>query len=297
MNYAIAIHGGAGVKDRHDLTPSLEEKYLQGLRQSLMAGYFVLANEGSAIDAVESAVAVLEENELFNAGRGSVFNADGRHEMEASIMCGQRVDAGAVCGLRNVRNPIRLARKVLEESNHLFLNGEGAETFARERNLYFEPDEYFYTKERYEQLISAKLSKPRGTGTVGAVALDSFGNLAAATSTGGLTNKKYGRIGDSPVIGAGTYANNSTCAVSCTGDGEFFIRSVAAYDISALMEYGGLSVKEACNRVIMQKLVNIGGEGGAIAIDNKGNIEMCFNSNGMYRGYRKENSLPVVFIY
>ncbi|HLN20974.1 MAG TPA: isoaspartyl peptidase/L-asparaginase [Bacteroidales bacterium] len=297
MNYAIAIHGGAGVKDRHDLTPSLEEKYLQGLRQSLMAGYFVLANEGSAIDAVESAVAVLEENELFNAGKGSVFNADGRHEMEASIMCGQRVDAGAVCGLRNVRNPIRLARKVLEESNHLFLNGEGAETFARERNLYFEPDEYFYTKERYEQLISAKLSKPRGTGTVGAVALDSFGNLAAATSTGGLTNKKYGRIGDSPVIGAGTYANNSTCAVSCTGDGEFFIRSVAAYDISALMEYGGLSVKEACNRVIMQKLVNIGGEGGAIAIDNKGNIEMCFNSNGMYRGYRKENSLPVVFIY
>lgn len=297
MNYAIAIHGGAGVKDRHDLTPTLEEKYLQGLRQSLMAGYFVLANEGSAIDAVESAVAVLEENELFNAGRGSVFNADGRHEMEASIMCGQRVDAGAVCGLRNVRNPIRLARKVLEESNHLFLNGEGAETFARERNLYFEPDEYFYTKERYEQLISAKLSKPRGTGTVGAVALDSFGNLAAATSTGGLTNKKYGRIGDSPVIGAGTYANNSTCAVSCTGDGEFFIRSVAAYDISALMEYGGLSVKEACNRVIMQKLVNIGGEGGAIAIDNKGNIEMCFNSNGMYRGYRKENSLPVVFIY
>lgn len=297
MNYAIAIHGGAGVKEKKDLTPELEELYLQGLKQSIMAGYFVLANDGTAIDAVESAVAVLEDNELFNAGRGSVFNADREHEMEASIMCGKRIDAGAACGLKNVRNPIRLARRILEGSDHLFLNGIGAEKFAREQNLYFENDEYFHTRERYAQLMSSRLSGSEGKGTVGAVAIDSAGNLAAATSTGGLTNKKYGRIGDSPVIGSGTYANNSTCAVSCTGDGEFFIRAVAAHDISAMIEYGGLTLKEACNKVIMEKLRNLGGEGGAIAIDPEGNIEMCFNSNGMYRGYRKENGLPVVFIY
>lgn len=297
MNYAIAIHGGAGVRDKKDLTPELEELYLQGLKQSLMAGYFVLANDGSAIDAVESAVAVLEDNELFNAGRGSVFNAEGKHEMEASIMCGKRIDAGAVCGLKNVRNPIRLARKILEESDHLFLNGSGAEKFAREHDLYFETDEYFHSKERYAQYLSSGTTQTGGKGTVGAVAVDSAGNLAAATSTGGLTNKKYGRIGDSPVIGSGTYANNKTCAVSCTGDGEFFIRAIAAYDISAMIEYGGLSLKEACHRVIMEKLKSLGGDGGAIAIDYEGNIEMCFNSNGMYRGYRKENGMPVVFIY
>lgn len=297
MNYVIAIHGGAGVREREDLTPALEEVYLQGLRQALMAGYFVLSNDGTALDAVESAVAVLEDNELFNAGKGSVFNSDGKHEMEASIMCGRRIDAGAACGVRNVRNPVRLARKILEESNHLFLSGSGAEKFAREHDLYFEPDDYFHTRERFGQLQRAKLLKPQGSGTVGAVAIDSAGNLAAATSTGGMTNKNYGRIGDSPVIGAGTYANNSTCAVSCTGDGEFFMRAIAAYDISALMEYGGLSLQDACEKVILDKLPKMGGDGGAVAIDKEGNIEMCFNSNGMYRGYRKENGLPVVFIY
>lgn len=295
--YALAIHGGAGVKVRKDLTPEIEERYLQGLRQALTAGYYVLENEGSALDAVETAVAVLEDNELFNAGKGSVFTHDGAHEMEASIMCGKRIDAGAVCGIKNVRNPIRLARKILEESNHLFMNGAGAEKFAVEHNLSFEPDEYFHSEERRRQLQIAKISKPKSTGTVGAVAVDSSGNLASATSTGGLTNKRYGRIGDTPIIGAGTYANNSTCAVSCTGDGEYFIRSIAAYDISALMEYGGLTLKEACSKVIQVKLIHLGGDGGVIAIDPLGNIEMEFNSNGMYRGYRKENGLPVVSIY
>lgn len=295
--YAIAIHGGAGVKERKDLTPEVEEKYLRGLRQALTAGYYVLENEGSALDAVESAVAVLEDNELFNAGKGSVFTHDGTHEMEASIMCGKRIDAGAVCGIKNVRNPIRLARKILEESNHLFLNGAGAENFAREHNLNFENDEYFHTEDRRRQLQAAKIAKTRSTGTVGAVAIDSLGNLASATSTGGLTNKRFSRIGDTPIIGGGTYANNSTCAVSCTGDGEYFIRSVAAYDISAMIEYAGLTLKEACSKVILEKLTRLGGDGGAIAIDTSGNIEMVFNSNGMYRGFRKENGLPVVYIY
>lgn len=295
--FAIAVHGGAGVKEKKDLTPELEERYLQGLRLALSAGYSVLETGGSALDAVEAAVTVLEDNELFNAGKGSVFNHEGKHEMEASIMCGRRIDAGAVCGIRNVRNPVKLARIVLEVSNHLFLNGSGAEKFAQEHNLAFEPDEYFHTAERHRQLQAAKMTRPKGTGTVGAVAVDSAGNLASATSTGGLTNKNYGRIGDSPIIGAGTYANNATCAVSCTGDGEYFIRSIAAYDVSALVEYGGLTLKEACSRVIKEKLTHLGGDGGLIAVDPMGNIEMEFNSNGMYRGYRKQNGLPVVSIY
>lgn len=295
--YALAIHGGVGVKERKDLTPETEEKYLQALRLALTAGYYVLENDGSALDAVESAVAVLEDIELFNAGKGSVFTHDGTHEMEASIMCGKRIDAGAVCGIKNVRNPIRLARKIMEESNHLFLNGAGAEKFASEHKLNFEPDEYFHSDERRRQLQAAKISKAKSTGTVGAVAIDSSGNLASATSTGGLTNKRFGRIGDTPIIGGGTYANNMTCAVSCTGDGEYFIRAVAAYDISALIEYGGLTLKEACERVIMEKLTKLGGDGGAIAVDKAGNIEMIFNSNGMYRGYWKQNSLPVISIY
>ncbi|HLP72882.1 MAG TPA: isoaspartyl peptidase/L-asparaginase [Bacteroidales bacterium] len=295
--YAIAVHGGAGVKERKELSPELEERYLQGLRQAINAGYSILESRGRALDAVEAAVASLENNDLFNAGKGSVFTADETHEMEASIMNGSNLDAGAVCGIRNVRNPVRLARTVLEKSIHLFLAGRGAEKFARENNLPFEPDDYFYSAERYQQLRVSKILKPQGTGTVGAVAIDFSGNLAAATSTGGLTNKNYGRVGDSPLIGAGTYANNSTCAVSCTGDGEYFIRAVAAYDISALLEYSGLSLREACEKVILEKLPAIGGEGGAIAVDIEGNIEMIFNSNGMYRGYRKENGAPVVSIY
>jgi L-asparaginase / beta-aspartyl-peptidase len=295
--YAIAIHGGAGVRERKDLSPAMEETYLQSLREAINAGYSILEKNGSSLDAVEATVTVLEDNELFNAGKGSVFTADGAHEMEASIMCGRRVDAGAVCGIRNVRNPVKLARTILEKSKHLFLAGTGAEKYAKEHGLVFEPDEYYYTAERYRQLQAARIRTVKSTGTVGAVAIDSAGDLASATSTGGLTNKDYGRIGDSPVIGAGTYARNSTCAVSCTGDGEFFIRTLAAYDISAMVEYAGTSLREACEAVILGKLHQMGGDGGAIAIDSQGNIEMVFNSNGMYRGYRRENGVPVVFIY
>lgn len=295
--YAIAIHGGAGVIPGQDFTPEHGKIYFDGLDNALNAGYLVLQRGGKALDAVEASVACLENNELFNAGKGSVFNSAGEHEMEASIMCGRRIDAGAVCGIRNVKNPIILARKVLEESNHLFLSGNGAERFAREKGLQFELDDYFYSTERFRQLQAAKMRKVKSTGTVGAVALDSGGDLAAATSTGGLTNKSYGRIGDSPIIGAGTYASNSTCAVSCTGDGEYFMRSIAAYDISCLVGYKGLSLEEACNKVIMKKVKNLGGEGGAIAIDTYGNLALVFNSEGMYRGYHVEGKDPVLQIY
>lgn len=295
--YAIAIHGGAGVISRKDLTAALEKQYLQGLHDAIEAGYTILEKGGSAIDAVQAAVVSLEDNELFNAGKGSAFTADELHEMEASIMCGQRLDGGAACGLKNVRNPILLARTILEESNHLFLAGQGAEMFAREHRLQFEPAAYFDTEKESRKLKESKTQPVKHTGTVGAVAIDSDGNLASATSTGGLTNKKYGRIGDSPIIGAGTYASNSSCAVSCTGDGEYFIRSVAAYDVSALMEYKGLSLHQACENVVHNKLKKIGGEGGLIAVDNIGNIEMAFNAEGMYRGFRKQSDRPFVYIY
>lgn len=225
--------------------------------------------------------------------------------MEASVMWGKTLDAGAVCALRNVKNPVHLARLAMEKSPHLFLNGTGAEDFGRESGVEFEDDSYFFTTKRYDQLLEAKKNlrvqldhyAEKKFGTVGAVALDMHGNLAAATSTGGLTNKNYGRIGDSPVIGSGTYANNNTCAVSCTGDGEFFIRSVAAYDISCLIEYKKLSLEEACRIVIMEKMVKIHGEGGAIAVDKSGNAALVFNSEGMYRGYRKDGEVPVINIY
>lgn len=295
--YAIAIHGGAGVRDRKVLTPSQEKLYQLGLREALEIGYSILEKDGTALDAVEASVVSLENNELFNAGKGSVFTADGTHEMEASIMCGRRLDAGAVCGLRNIKNPVLLARNVLERSSHLFLSGAGAEKFAREHNIQFEPDEYFFSRERHLQFQSSKMNVMAGKGTVGAVALDKAGDLASATSTGGLNNKMYGRIGDSPVIGSGTYANNSACAVSCTGDGEYFMRILAAYDIFALMEYRGWPLKLACEYVIMNKLKNIGGDGGAIAIDREGNIEISFNSNGMYRGFRKKGKPGETLIY
>lgn len=295
--YAIAIHGGAGVADRETLTQEMEAEYLRGLKDALSAGYKILENNGAALDAVEAAVVSLENNELFNAGKGSVFTYDTTHEMEASIMCGQRLQAGAVCGIRNVRNPIALARMVLEKSDHLFLNGKGAEKFAAENNLPFETDDYFLSISRLEQLQEAKSARVESKGTVGAVAIDSAGNLASATSTGGLTNKNYGRIGDSPVIGAGTYANNLTCAVSCTGDGEYFLRAVVAYDISCLVEYKKLSLKDACEYVIMNKLMKMGADGGVIAIDSGANIELVFNSKGMYRGFHKQGSDPVISIY
>lgn len=292
--YTIVVHGGAGVADRENLTDEMRKRYLAGINDAVEAGYNILRNGGSALSAVEASVISLEDNELFNAGKGSVFTSDFTHELEAAIMEGKEMRAGAACGLRNVRNPIILARNILEKSPYIFMNGKGAEKFAREINLRFEPDNYFFSSEKYEKLQEEKFQLSKGT--VGAVALDSEGNLAAATSTGGLTNKNYGRIGDSPLIGAGTYANNNTCAVSCTGDGEYFIRSVAAYDVSCLIEYKQLSLREACSTAI-KKLTDMGGDGGLIAVDKNGNIELAFNSNGMYRGFRTEGSEPVCEIY
>jgi beta-aspartyl-peptidase (threonine type) len=304
--YTIAIHGGSGTINRSEITAEQGKAFRQGLEDALDAGYHVLARGGSALDAVEEAVRRLEENDLFNAGRGAVFTAEGKHELDASIMCGQSLKAGAVAGVTNIRNPISLARAVMEQSENVFLLGVGAETFAQEHNLTTEPADYFYTALRFEQLQEAQKAnktqldhskKNTGKGTVGAVALDQDGNLASATSTGGLTNKKYGRVGDTPVIGAGTYANNQTCAVSCTGYGEFFIRAVVAYDVSCLMEYKGLSLKDACDYVVQDKLKKMGGEGGLIAVDRDGNVALPFNSEGMYRAWRNEAGEGEVSIF
>ncbi|SIQ95381.1 isoaspartyl peptidase/L-asparaginase family protein [Pontibacter lucknowensis] len=294
QNLAIAIHGGAGTITPASMTPDLEKAYKSTLSHALNQSYQILEKGGSALDAVELAVALLEDSPLFNAGRGSVFTKEGKHEMDAAIMCGKTMEAGAVAGVRSIRNPVRLTRAILEHSDHVFLCGYGAEEFARKYDIAFEPEEYFYDKHRYKQwrdvrdtdIFMLDHTEDRKFGTVGAVARDANGDLAAATSTGGMTNKNYNRIGDSPVIGSGTYANNDTCAISCTGHGEFFIRAVVAYDVSCLMEYKGYTLQEACDEVVMDKLVRFGGEGGLIAVDNKGNIALPFNSEGMYRGYR-----------
>ncbi|HLO71984.1 MAG TPA: isoaspartyl peptidase/L-asparaginase [Flavipsychrobacter sp.] len=297
----LAIHGGAGTILRSCMTAELQQQYEQGLQDALQAGYSVLQSGGSAVDAVQAAVVSLEDFPLFNAGRGSVFNNVGRHEMDASIMDGSNLMAGAVSGISHIKNPVLLARTIMDKSEHVLLCGQGAEQFAKQQGLQFEDDAYFYVQHRYEQWQQALKEdsisldhNDKKFGTVGAVALDANGNLAAATSTGGMTNKKFGRMGDSPIIGAGTYANNNTCAISCTGHGELFIRAVVAYDISCLMEYKGLSLKEACDVVVHDKLVKIQGEGGLVAIDKHGNIELPFNSEGMYRGYATENERKVM---
>jgi L-asparaginase / beta-aspartyl-peptidase len=293
---SLAIHGGAGTILRSTMTPALQLEYESGLQVALDAGYSILAAGGSSLDAVEAAVASLEDFPLFNAGKGAVFNSAGRHEMDAAIMNGKTLEAGGVCGVNGVKNPVRLARAVMERSGHVLLAGIGAEDFARLQGFELESDTYFYTEQRYKQwqeaLLQGKVQldhSDKKFGTVGAVALDKEGNLAAATSTGGMTNKKFGRIGDSPIPGAGTYANNNTCAISCTGHGELFIRSVVAYDISCLMEYKGLSLHDACELVVHDKLVKIGGEGGLVAVDKQGNISMPFNSEGMYRACRTKD--------
>ena len=309
--YVIAIHGGAGTILRTNMTNEIEQKYKMALNESILAGENILLNSGLAIDAVEAAIRSLENNPLFNAGRGSVFSHEGEHEMDASIMNGKDLMAGAVAGVKNVKNPITLAKSVMQHSNHVFMAGQGAEVFAKQLNIEMAPNEYFFEQMRYDQLIQAKSNDrieldhvdnkfengEKKFGTVGAVALDVFGNISAGTSTGGMTNKKHGRVGDTPIIGAGTYANNQTCAVSCTGHGEFFIRSVVAYDISCLIEYKGFSLKEACNLVVKDKLVKIGGEGGLIALDARGNIELCFNSEGMYRASKKSDEDVYLGIY
>jgi beta-aspartyl-peptidase (threonine type) len=308
-NYGIAIHGGAGTILRSLMTPEKEAMYIAGLTQAIGAGNAILAKGGTSLDAVEAAVVSLENFPLFNAGKGSVFTNKGTHEMDASIMDGATLEAGAVSGISNVQNPVALARMIMEKSGHVFLCGPEAELFARQVNLPFQPDAYFFEEGRYKQWQEVKDSdgyqldhtvnsaEGKKFGTVGAVALDQSGNIAAATSTGGMTNKRYGRVGDSPMIGAGTYANNNTCAVSCTGHGEYFIRAVVAYDISCLMEYRGMSLKDACNLVVKDKLVKFGGEGGLVAIDAAGNIALPFNSDGMYRAWQQNGEQLQVKIY
>lgn len=309
----MVVHGGAGTILREDMTPQLETAYLKGLEGGLNAGYAVLEEGGTAINAVKAALVVMEDNMLFNAGRGSVFTKKGVQEMDAAIMDGSTLNAGSVAGVRNVRNPIELAAEVMRNSNHVFLSGKGANDFAIKQGIKLEPDEYFFSQFRYDQWKAIRdsdnysldhthqqleeLMRDRKFGTVGAVACDMNGNIAAATSTGGMTNKKYGRIGDSPLIGCGTYANNKTCAVSCTGHGEPFIRAVAAYDVSALMEYKRLTLHEAMNIVVNEKLPRIEGEGGMIGVDAQGNHAMILNSAGMYRGYRNSEGMSEVKIY
>ena len=291
---ALAIHGGAGTIDRALMTPPREKAYRDALELALKFGYDILHCGGTALDAVEAAVRVLEDSPLFNAGRGSVFNADGQHEMDASLMSGADLRAGAVASVQNVKNPVSLARRVIERSNHVLISGEGAFEFAHKQGVALEDDQYFFDQFRYDQWKEVAgtdtvqldhSEKEKKFGTVGAVARDMNGHLAAATSTGGMTNKKWQRIGDSPIIGAGTYANDATCAISCTGHGESFIRAVAAHDVHALMSYKGLSLQEAVRVVVHEKLPPLEGDGGLIAVDRDGNIVLDFNSPGMYRGH------------
>lgn len=316
QGYVLVLHGGAGTILKGDMTPEEEAAYRQKLQEALTAGSNILKNNGSSLDAVEAAINILEDSPLFNAGKGAVFNAKGKNELDASIMDGNTLMAGAIAGVHHIKNPISLARLVMEKSPHVMMAGDGAEEFAQQQGIKLMPEEYFYYEKRFQQLQKIKQKeaeqdslksknmnfyyKPFGDskfGTVGAVALDKAGNLAAGTSTGGMTNKKFGRIGDTPIIGAGTYANNRTCAVSSTGYGEYFIRGVVAYDISALMEYKGLSLKDAANEVINKKLAAMGGTGGVIALDRNGNFTMPFNTEGMYRAYIKEDGSTEILIY
>lgn len=312
---ALAIHGGAGTILRSEMTVEVENEYRNGLQNALETGWGIL-QKGGALDAVEATVAELENFPLFNAGRGAVFTHDGKNEMDACLMSGETLRAGAVAFVRHVKNPIKLARLVMEKTPHVLLAGEGANEFAREMNIDFETDEYFFTDFRHRQLIQAReehrvqldhtadeaelleneLAASKSLGTVGAVACDANGNIAAATSTGGMTNKKFGRVGDTPLVGLGTYADNKTCAVSCTGHGEFFMLGVTAYDVAARMKYKNLPLEQAAAEAIGY-LTEIGGEGGLIAVDASGNITLPFNSAGMYRGFVKAGGEIVVEIY
>ncbi|MFN2501028.1 MAG: isoaspartyl peptidase/L-asparaginase family protein [Pyrinomonadaceae bacterium] len=328
------IHGGAGVISRGSLTPEREKALRLKLEEAVLAGYLAMKDGATSLDAVERAIRILEDSPLFNAGKGAVFTNDGRNELDASIMDGKTLGAGAVAGLRHVKNPITLARAVMEKSPHVMMAGDGAEKFAREQKIDLVDEKYFWTQERWDALQKVlkeekdKVEKEKGkseslepksksargfespvqsnafsdlpynrSGTVGAVALDRNGNLAAGTSTGGMTNKRYGRIGDAPIIGAGTYANNNSCAVSATGWGEFFIRLGVARDIASMMEYQAQPIQTAADRVIKQKLQKLGGDGGVIAIDKFGNMAISFNSEGMYRAYIDRDGKPVVQIY
>jgi L-asparaginase / beta-aspartyl-peptidase len=335
----LVIHGGAGNITPDRITPEKQKSYEEAMKEALRLGYAVLEKGGTSLDAVEAAVRSMEDNPLFNAGKGAVFTAEGRNELDAAIMDGATGKAGAVAGVTTVRNPIAAARAVMEKSPHVMMTGPGAEAFAKEQGLELVAPEYFRSEARYQEYLKVKEreakpavspapaaspapdDKPKQAprpgkkkkdsgssrlepyleghkfGTVGAVALDAQGNLAAATSTGGMTMKRYGRVGDAPIIGAGTFADNATCAVSATGHGEYFIRSVVAHDISALMAYKGFTVQQAAEEVVMKKLVEKGGEGGVIALDRKGNFSMPFNSSGMFRGSIQKGKEPEVKIF
>jgi len=299
--YAMVIHGGAGVMDEKNMTSEMQNEYLVVLNQALMVGDSVLSHGGTCLDAVEKTIVILEDSPLFNAGKGAVFNHDGIVELDASVMEGKSLKAGAISSVRDIKNPIRVARAVMEKSEYVMLNGAGASQFAKEQG--FEPvdNSYFYTEKRYRSLQEILKKEREATttdkhGTVGCVALDTFGNIAAGTSTGGMTNKKYGRIGDSPIIGAGTYANNETGGFSCTGHGEYYIRLGFSRDISALMEYKKLTIQEACQEEI-RKLTQLGGTGGVIGLDGNGNFAMEFNTSGMFRGYIRSTGEKFLAIF
>ncbi len=308
--FRLVVHGGAGTIDRSSMTPEREQEYHSGLERALGAGYDILKGGGSSLDAVEAAVRVLEDDPHFNAGKGAVFTAAGTNEMDAAVMDGKTLMAGAVADVKHVKNPISLARMVMEKSPHVMIVGQGAEEFGKQNGVELVDEKYFFTQERWDALQRTKKAEKSGGvgakkfiisdvdrhGTVGAVALDQQGNLAAATSTGGTTNKRAGRIGDSPVIGVGTYANNQTCAISATGDGEFFIRAVVAHDVAALMEYRGLSLPAAA-KAVLDKVGKLGGTGGLIAIDRAGDFALPFNTTGMYRGSVGPDGKTTVEIY
>ncbi|MEP6682373.1 MAG: isoaspartyl peptidase/L-asparaginase [Parafilimonas sp.] len=315
--YVLVIHGGAGTILKSQMTPGKEKLYKQALQNALNAGSAILKDGGNAIDAVEAAIKILEDDSLFNAGKGAVFTNEGKNELDASIMDGKTLKAGAVAGVTNIKNPITAARAVMNKSEHVLMAGKGAELFAAASGCAVVEPSYFFTTQRWSDLLDAKkedslkaLNKDSTTGllkqpdnhdykygTVGAVALDMHGNLAAATSTGGMTDKRYGRIGDSPIIGAGTYADNNTCAISCTGWGEYFMRLVMAKTVSDRMEFAHESLKDAADEMIMKKLPAAGGDGGLIAVDKDGNFTMSFDTDGMYRGYVKSNGETAIEIY
>jgi len=294
--YVLVIHGGAGTILKENMTAEKEAAYLEKMNEALEAGELILKNGGSSLDAVTETIMVMENSPLFNAGKGAVFTAEGINEMDASIMEGKFHKAGAITGVQHIKNPILGARAVMGKTNHVLLTGEGAEELAQAVGLEMVDSSYFFTESRWNSYLKAK-DKIDKHGTVGAVALDMNGNLAAATSTGGMTYKMKGRVGDSPIIGAGTYADNNTCAVSATGHGEYFMRNVVAYDISALMKYSKMTLQQATEEVIMNKLKSIGGDGGVVAVDKEGNISMTFNTAGMYRGYVTSKGGKEILIY
>ncbi len=311
QNFGIVIHGGAGTILKKNMTDSLENAYKEKLKEAITTGHTILKNGGTSIEAITATINIMEDSPLFNSGKGSVFTHEETNELDASIMDGATLNAGAVAGVTHIKNPINLALEVMNNSPHVLLAGAGAEEFARQQGFEMMDPSYFYTEKRFQSLQKVKEKEKQNKsvsfedpfikdskfGTVGCVALDQHGNLAAGTSTGGMTNKRWNRIGDSPIIGAGTYANNATCAVSSTGWGEYFIRAMVAHDISAMMEYKGITLQEAAKEVIQNKVPALGGDGGIVAIDKNGNIAMEFNTAGMYRAHMNAEGELTIKIY